>query len=243
MTWKDIEAERGEMVALIVSGSVEQHGPHLPTGTDLYIAMGIADRIASLPEAGDIAARLVLLPPFFHAYAKESDGWRGTLNLDGNTLTLVARDIIKGLFRQGIKRAVLLNGHLESYSFLLEGIELATEGCGDVQVISVNWWDFIGDGLISELFADRWPGWVAEHAALTETSIMLALHPELVREDLAEAGFIPQPLPYKIFPQPQEVRPPSGMYAPAEGASAEIGERLISEVLRNLVPIIRERFR
>ena len=73
MTWKDIEAERGEMVALIVSGSVEQHGPHLPTGTDLYIAMGIADRIASLPEAGDIAARLVLLPPFFHTYAKESD--------------------------------------------------------------------------------------------------------------------------------------------------------------------------
>ena len=121
MTWKDIEAERGEMIALIVSGSVEQHGPHLPTGTDLYIAMGIADRIASLPEAGDIAARLVLLPPIFHTYAKESDGWRGTLNLDGNTLTLVARDIIKGLFRQGIKRAVLLNGHLESYSFLLEG--------------------------------------------------------------------------------------------------------------------------
>lgn len=92
-----------------------------------------------------------------------------------------------------------MNGHLESYSFLLEGIELATEGCGDVQVISVNWWDFIGDGLIGELFADRWPGWVAEHAALTETSIMLALHPELVKEELAVAGFIPQPLPYKIF--------------------------------------------
>lgn len=242
MTWKEIEAERGEMIALIVSGSVEQHGPHLPTGTDLYIAMGMADRIASLPGAGDVAGRLVMLPPLFHTYAKESDGWRGTLNFDGNTLTLVVRDIIKGLFRQGIKKVVLLNGHLESYSFILEGIELAAEGRDDVRVMSVNWWDFIGDELISELFADRWPGWVAEHAALTETSIMLALYPDLVRADLADAGVIPKPLPYKIFPQPQEVRPPSGMYAPAEGASAEIGERLVSEVVKGLVPIIRERF-
>ncbi len=241
MTWKDIETERGEMIALVVSGSVEQHGPHLPTGTDLYIAMGMADRLASRPEASDVAARLVMLPPLFHTYAKESDGWSGTLNLDGNTLTFMARDIIKGLFRQGIKKAVLLNGHLESYSFLLEGIALATEGRGDVQVISVNWWDFISNELISELFADRWPGWVAEHAALTETSIMLALYPKLVRADLAEAGFIPKPLAYKISPQPLEVRPPSGMYASAEGASAEIGERLISEVVEELATIIRER--
>lgn len=242
MTWKDIEAEREEMIALVVSGSVEQHGPHLPTGTDLYIAMGIADRLARYPGAGDVAERLVMLPPLFHTYAKESDAWRGTLNLNGNTLTLMTRDIIEGLFRQGIGKVVLLNGHLESYSFLLEGIELATEGRSGVQVISVNWWDFIGDELIGELFADRWPGWVAEHAALTETSIMLALYPELVKAELADAGFIPRPLPYKIFPQPREVRPPSGMYAPADGAGAEIGERLVSEVLDGLVPIIRERF-
>ena len=110
-------------------------------------------------------------------------------------------------------------------------------------MISVNWWDFIGDGLIGELFADRWPGWVAEHAALTETSIMLALHPELSRADLADAGVIPKTAAYiKFFPAAGGASA-VGMYAPAEGASAEIGERLISEVLRNLVPIIRERFR
>ena len=72
MTWKEIEAERGEMIALIVSGSVEQHGPHLPTGTDLYIAMGMADRIASLPGAGDVAGRLVIAAASF-PYLREGE--------------------------------------------------------------------------------------------------------------------------------------------------------------------------
>ena len=242
MTWKEIAAKGGDMIALIPSGSVEQHGPHLPTGTDLYISMGIADSIAGCQEAEDISDRLVMTPPFFHTYAKESDAWPGTLNLDGNTLTLITRDVIKGLFRQGITKVLLFNGHLESYSFILEGIELATEGRSDVKVITVNWWDFIEDAMIKEIFKDRWPGWVAEHAALTETSIMLYLYPELVREELADAGLVPAPRPYKIFPQPSEVRPASGMYAPAKGATAAIGEQLVSAVVQQLIPVIRECF-
>ncbi|WP_158095919.1 creatininase family protein [Cloacibacillus sp. An23] len=242
MTWIDINETRGEMIALIPCGSVEQHGPHLPTGTDLYIAQGIADKLAGagLPCP---AERLVMTPPFFHTYAKESDAWPGTLNLDGATLALAVRDVAEGLFRQGIKNIVLLNGHMESYAFIMEGLQLATGDKSGVKAISVNWWDFISDGLIDKLFGDKWPGWVAEHAALTETSIMLYLRPELVRMELSEAGVIPAPLPYKIFPQKKETLPPSGMFARADGASADIGKILVDEVVNKLAPIIEENFR
>lgn len=237
-TWCDIKAKRDDAIALIPCGSVEQHGPHLPTGTDLYISMGIADHLASC----SVADRLLMLPPIYHTYAKESDGWCGTLNLEGTTLTMVVRDIVKGLFRQGIKHIVLFNGHMESYAFIMEGLQLAVEGSDDVRVLSINWWDFISDSLIDEIFGDKWPGWVAEHAALTETSLMLYLYPELVRTELADAGVIPEQIPYKIFPQQQSLLPPSGMFARAEGASAQIGEILTKEVIKKLEAAIKTNF-
>ncbi len=242
LTWPELKSLGDRMIALVPTGSVEQHGPHLPTGTDLYIPMGIMDLLPAFEDAGNMADRLVMLPPVFHTYAKESDAWTGTINLNGHTLSLYIYDVLRRLFEQGIMNAVIFNGHMESYSFILEGIEQAVHGREDAHVLSVNWWDLISDDLIQEVFAERWPGWVAEHAALTETSLMLYLYPELVRMDTMDEGIIPKARSYKIFPQPEKVRPASGMYACAEGAEKEIGRRLAREVLDKLVPILKEEF-
>jgi len=242
LTWPELEGLRDTTIALIPTGSVEQHGPHLPTGTDLYIPMGIMDLLPTQKGAGDFPDRLVMLPPVFHTYAKESDAWTGTINLNGNTLSLYIYDVLRRLFEQGILNAVIFNGHMESYSFILEGIEHAVHGREDAHVLSINWWDLISDDLIREVFADRWPGWVAEHAALTETSLMLYLYPELVRMDKMDEGIIPKARSYKIFPQPEKVRPASGMYACADAAEKQIGRRLAQEVLEKLVPILKEEF-
>lgn len=242
MTWREIEERRGDMIAVIPSGSVEQHGPHLPTGTDLYIAEGIADRLAEMCNPPFRIDRLAMLPPIFHTYAKESDAWPGTLNLDGSTLTLLVRDVVRGLFRNGVKNVVIMNGHMESYAFVMEGVQLAVEGREGVRAVSVNWWDFISDGLIDDLFGDKWPGWVAEHAALTETSIMTYLYPELVKKELADAGFIPEPQPYKVFPQRREQLPASGMFASAEGACAQTGKVLVEEAVKKIASVIAGNF-
>lgn len=242
LPWPELESHKDRMIALLPTGSVEQHGPHLPTGTDAYIPMGIMDLLPTLKSAEKIADRLVMLPPAFHTYAKESDAWIGTINLNGHTLSLYICDILERLFEQRIMNVVIFNGHMESYSFILEGIERAVHGRKDAFVLSVNWWDLISDDLIKQVFADRWPGWIAEHAALTETSLMLHLHPELVHMDKMDEGIIPETRNYKIFPQPEKVRPASGMFACADGAEKETGRRLTQEVLEKLVLIFNEEF-
>lgn len=243
LTWKDV-GERREfgIVPVLPAGSVEQHGPHLPLATDVLIPVGLADRLADELGQDELGRRLVMLPPLYYTYARHSNWWPGTLNMDGTTLVACVRAVIEDLFRQDVRRLLILNGHLESVHFLMEGVELALERYGGAQVVLVNWWELVSDALIQEVFGDGWPGWEAEHAALTETSLMLALRPELVHMDRAVDDRAPRTLHYRVLPQPQEVRPPSGVYASSAAASASTGERLVDHVVAGLISILRERF-
>jgi creatinine amidohydrolase len=186
--------------------------------------------------------RLIMLPPFYYTYARHSNWWPGTLNLDGDTLIAHTRAVLTDLFRQGVTRVLMLNGHMESVQFLMEGVEVAVERHPHALVVLVNWWELVADELIRELFADAWPGWEAEHAALTETSLMLAFYPDLVRMDRVVDDRAPRTLPYRVFPQPPEVRPASGVYASAAAASAPIGERLAAHIVKRLAEVVEERF-
>ncbi|MDR7542756.1 MAG: creatininase family protein [Armatimonadota bacterium] len=242
LTWQEIGERRARgAIAVLPVGSIEQHGPHLPVATDALIPIGLADRLAGALGADDLGARLVMLPPFYYTYAKHSNWWPGTLNLDGATLVTYTRAVLEDLFRQGISRLLVLNGHMESVQFLMEGIELALERYPSTRTVLVNWWELVADAVIRDLFAEAWPGWEAEHAALTETSLMLAFYPELVRTERITDDRAPRTLPYRVFPQPPEVRPPSGVYASAAAASAPIGERLARHIVDGLVAVLRER--
>jgi creatinine amidohydrolase len=107
--------------------------------------------------------------------------------------------------------------------------------------VIANWWEYISDEFIDEVFGDRWPGWEAEHAALTETSLMLHLWPDLVREtDTSPRDY--QRFPYRILPWPEKARPASGVYADPRGATPEIGRRLAEIVVAGLDGTIQAEF-
>lgn len=133
-----------------------------------------------------------------------------------------------------------LNGHMESVQFILEGARKALEGYSEARFFLINWWDLVSDDLIEEVFGDRWPGWEMEHAALTESSLMMALYPDLVLQSELPRGGPPEYFPFTVLPEPPSVRPGSGSYADSHGASAEIGEHLVTEITAGILRALQD---
>ncbi|HOT22237.1 MAG TPA: creatininase family protein, partial [Sedimentibacter sp.] len=120
LTWTELTNLRDGII-IIPTGSVEQHGPHLPIGTDTFIAEGFAKKLYNKA----IDKKIIIAPSISYTYAKLNSNYLGTINLNGSTLIKLGLDLISEFLRQGFNKIILINGHLESIPFLMEGIELA----------------------------------------------------------------------------------------------------------------------
>lgn len=155
------------------------------------------------------------------------------------------RDLVRDLARQGHHAIALLNGHMENTAFAGEGVDLAVREriTPDLKVVLINWWEEVGDGVIARLFPEGFPGWEAEHASLTETSLMQHFLPHLVLPERLEANQTPRPLPtYGVWPEPPGLVPESGVLYQAHGASAEKGQALAQQITARIVAILRAEF-
>lgn len=244
LTWMEY-TERIAMGApvLVVAGATEQHGPHLPLGTDVFQGMAIAREVAKRTE-GCVA------PPIAYGYKSQpksggGQSFVGTTSLDGQTLTLLVRDLIREFLRHGVRRLVFIDGHTENAMFLTEGIDLALrEARTSVpRILVFRWAEMVSQRTIEEIFGDEFPGWPQEHAAVFETSVMAAIHPELVHwerliDDRAET--IPV---YDVHPAPPEMVSQSGILSPARRASRSHGEKVVAEVVSAIVSSMEREFR
>jgi creatinine amidohydrolase len=223
-------------------GALEQHGPHLPLGTDAMLATGIAAGAAA--EVGGIVA-----PALCYGYKSQpkcggGQHFCGTTSLDAATLIGQVRDTIREFVRHGAERLVLVNGHYENQWFLIEGIDLALRECAGphLSVMRLEYWDFCTEQTLAAIFPQGFPGFALEHAAVIETSMMLQLHPELVRIELIPdepAAHFP---PYDMYPTRTEWVPASGVLSSARGASREKGARITDEVIARVAAAVRAEF-
>jgi creatinine amidohydrolase len=168
------------------------------------------------------------------------------MGLQGTTLIALVRDILQGFIRQNAKSIVLLNGHFENSAFLCEAARQVLP-VGDVsggKIVVLNWWEHVPDETLEQLFPEGFPGWEFEHASLTETSLMLALVPELVRVERIpkETGQRHLVLRHKVFPEPSGLVPESGILYSATEASGPRGEALLRVLLAAMEEIIRSEF-
>ena len=144
-------------------GSLEQHGPHLPLDTDTRIAAAVARRAA----AGDPA--LLVAPPLAYGASGEHEGFPGTLSIGHEALRVVLVELGRSAARWAT-RLVFVNGHGGNLPTVPEAvIQLRAEGR------DAAWFGCVV------------PGGDA-HAGRTETSILLALDPAVVRMAAAAAG-------------------------------------------------------
>jgi creatinine amidohydrolase len=238
MTWPDYAARVGEAILFLPVGSTEQHGPHLPLGTDSIQVEHAAALVAE--RLGGIVA-----PTINYGYrsAPKSGGgeiFPGTTSLSGATLIGLVSDILKAFIRHGAKRIVVLDGHYENNMFLHEAIHRALEesGADDVTILKVLWAEALSPETLDRAFPDGFPGWALEHAAHLETSAVYAIRPDLVvRDEVRPDGAQNLPL-YDIYPQPRDLVPASGVLADPSRATAEVGAMLFDDSVARLVESI-----
>lgn len=203
-TWTELQGGVPRTV-LVPVGSVEQHGPHLPLDTDARIAAAVAFRVAD----GDPS--LLVAPALSYGASGEHEGFPGTLSIGHTALRAVLVELGRSAGAWA-ERLVFVNGHGGNLPTVPEAVlQLRDEGR------DAAW------------FGCAAPGGDA-HAGRTETSILLALDPALVRWEVAEAGNT-APLA-ELLPTLRSgglaAATPNGVLGDPLGATAEEGARLLA---------------
>lgn len=240
LTRAEFEA-RADRILILPVGATEQHGPHLPLGVDSYIAEGIARLFAARIGA-------VVAPTLTYGYKSKplSGGgplFKGTIDLNGKTLIDLAVDILCEFAADGFDRIFINNAHFENQAFLEEASDLATRACPGLKVVQSNWWDVLDQGTVDKIFCDvPFPGWAFEHAAITETSLMMYLRPDLVRTDLIPEDVKATALPYTVYPPYEGMVPACGSLAPSKGSSADKGKLIVDKALDAFCDIVKQQF-
>ncbi len=223
--------------AIFPIGSTEQHGPHLPTGTDHIIGWEIAKRVAEKTGA-------LLLPILPIGFSEDHYPRAGTLTLSADTLRTVIKDVIKSLARHMIPNIILLSGHA-GHLYQLSDVcyELNVSGeLGKTRVHNISPYNVIPVETLAQILEEE----VFVHAEELETSLILYLRPDLV--DMKKAvkeipPFIPKGLTTPNFLEAIRVFTTSkflgrdlkyGVCGDATLATKEKGERLL-ELMVNAV--------
>jgi creatinine amidohydrolase len=164
-------------------GSLESHGGHLPFGTDALTAYLIAlDIAAKLPKT-------VVLPPVNYGVSEHYKDFSFTVTVGFETQTAFIRDILESVYREGIRKVFIMNGHDGNIAPIEVASRSAKVAHPDFKIVSLDaWWMMVGE-LLPKDFFEVWNG--LGHGGEGETSICLELFPELC--DLSKAaGVVPQ---------------------------------------------------
>ncbi len=228
MTWKDFQsANVEEAIAVLPAAAVEQHGPHLPLGVDLFLMQGYIERVLSrLPD--DLPVLFLPVQPV--GASIEHADYPGTLTLSASSLLRVLTEIGECVERAGCRKLVLLNSHGGNVP-LLNMVAHDLRARLDMLAVTATWHRF---GYPDELFSAR-EQTHGIHGGDIETSLMLSFRPDLVRRaaldnfvsesEAIEADFtwLRRGRPTGFGWMAQDLNP-AGAMGNAGAASAEKGE-------------------
>jgi creatinine amidohydrolase len=212
-TWPQLVDVAATSTLVVPLGATEQHGPHLPLATDTDIAVALAERLrAARPD-------VVVAPAMPYGSSGEHAGFPGTLSIGQDALEHVVVELVRSA--DAFAGVVLLSGHGGNASPLARAVAtLRAEG--------------------RRVLAWTPRGYRDAHAGRSETSVLLALDPRLVRLDVAAPGNT-RPLA-DLLPtlRAEGLRAvaPGGVLGDPTAASADEGRSLLDELLADLVAAV-----
>ena len=178
-----------DTVVILPVAALEQHGPHLPVMVDSRLVEEVSKRTASLGR--DKGISIITLPVVWHGLSEHHMPFGGTVTLTSNTFFLIVRDLIKSISRHGFSKFLILNGH--------GGNITAAEVCAQdismelsLPIVAATYWLEAADRFAKILETQT----NVMHACEAETSMMMALEPNLVVDSLLNEAKGPMKLDF-----------------------------------------------
>jgi creatinine amidohydrolase len=248
--WQDMTTtdfgrlDRARVIAVLPVAAIEQHGPHLPVAVDACINLGVVEHlVARLPD--DLPVTILPMMPI--GKSNEHAAFPGTLTLSAETLIRLWTEIGESVARAGIRKLVILNSH-GGQPQIMDIVARDLRVRLKMFVVALSYW---GVGKPAGLFPDSEQRH-GIHGGSGETSMMLYLRPDLVRES-ERRNFVPASIAMErdygyLRPegasigfgwQTQDLNP-EGACGDATDADAERGRQIIEHAADGLVALLRE---
>ena len=229
--------KRGYHTVLLAVGSTEQHGPHLPLGTDSLIGDKLVERVAQK------LGKTLVAPTIRVGCSEHHMAYAGTMTLREEVLEEVIVDCCRSLSRHGFRFIVLIPTHGGNVKTVMRAAERLARESLSAKVLS-----YLDNSIwIAAMveIGDKHgvtPGEAGGHAGHLETSIMLADYPEIVDMEKAARGKVD--LGYDAEDQLHELGmhnlSPVGILGDATRATAEAGRDYNDYIVNKVVELIRE---
>ena len=233
------EALAGAEVALLAVGATEQHGPNMTLETDTAVAYRLALRIATA-----LYPRAVVAPPLPYGVSYHHMRFPGTMTLSPETFQAVVLEVVDSLRQHGLERFFIVDGHAGNQG-ALDVLMTKLRFQMGIRAAYLFYFTIVDDVIREGVKTERWG-----HACEVETSMGLALQPDIVRSEALELGKVRSTtLPYSNSVGPLRLGVPlsfdeiteNGALGDARLASEAFGQELADAVVSRSV-VFLERF-
>ena len=250
MSWREIEEAiaGGKTTVIVGVAAIEQHGPHLPTGTDTYLWYALAEGIVH--ELGG-----VLVAPVMRVGLSEHHlDFPGTMTLTQETFMRVLLEYCISLAGHGFKDIVLLSGHGGNHDTMVAFHPRIAKALLDRCRVHMIPPHIVAEqrAEFGDIYREYGRTVAYEHAAFAETSMMLAVHPELVDMARAEEGLTDEMYSHpernldllrrdsiERFVHGIRSQSPNGILGDPRGAQAEMGRKLMEARIKEGAEVVR----
>jgi len=219
-------AMKGSPVIILPIGSVEEHGAHLPLGSDTFEIDFVINRISEKLDC-------VILPTLNYGNCGSTYNFPGTISVSFDSLRAFITDILKEVVRHGGRRILVISGHAgtDHMAAMRMAAKSIVKDNPDAKIMVMSDYDLVPDYKGGNI-----PSWDG-HAGKAETSRMLNIRP-----DISKRGKTATRAKYREFmvlPDP-ESQFPTGVSGDPRSASPELGKKIDDYILRRLLGLIEK---
>lgn len=229
LTWAELpeQLKASGQAAILPVGATEQHGPHMGCGMDT----DIADKLCRAVAQRTGVTMLPVLP--YGCSLGHSRRWPGTIAVQPITLIELVKQIGEGAYHSGVRRLFIVNTHVTNAAPLRCALEMLRAEYDDLMVAVINSPD-ISERVRRFHFEDA-QDW---HANDAETSLMLAVSPEMVRAELMATADDPDRTQGQVFAHPVNRTSANGVTGYPSRASADKGREAFAWMVDDLSDLI-----